>query len=237
MLALLLLGNAAGGGEEPGAAGRWQGEIELPGNALEVIVDLAAGDGGAWGGQITIPAQGLDGFPLSAVEVDGRSVSFRMEGVAGQPAFAGQLAEDGQSIEGEFSQGAGRVRFRLARRGDTDFVPAAPATATPELAALAGTWRGQLDVPGQTLRLELRVAVGDGGVLDARFGSPDQGNTDMRVSRLERDGRKVTVNLDYLNARFEGTLNEDGTTITGDWHQGGGTLPLTLTRDPDDATE
>lgn len=102
-----------------GPAGRWNGSIALPGQKLEVAVTLAGGDAGAaLSGTISIPAQGAKDLPLEKLAVDGAKVTFAIAGVPGQPTFAGELAADGASLKGTFTQGGGSFPFELARAAD-----------------------------------------------------------------------------------------------------------------------
>ncbi len=101
---------------EPTAEGHWEGAIELPGQALGVIIDLAQEEG-RWSGTIDIPLQGAEDLLLTAISVQGDSVSFAIEGIPGEPTFRGVLAEiDGsETIAGKFSQGMATLDFELGR--------------------------------------------------------------------------------------------------------------------------
>ena len=89
----------------PRAQGRWEGSIEIPGQALGVIVELARTPAGVWAGKINIPVQGLSDFLLSNVNVDEGKAAFTMEGLPGAPRFNGKLSKDGRQLFGTFSQG------------------------------------------------------------------------------------------------------------------------------------
>lgn len=65
------------------AGGHWEGEITLPGMALEIRVDLS--DQGTWTGSIDIPVQGLRGFELGNIQVQSNKVSFVMPSIPGDP--------------------------------------------------------------------------------------------------------------------------------------------------------
>ncbi|MDH3404038.1 MAG: alpha/beta hydrolase [Acidobacteriota bacterium] len=109
-------------------AGHWEGEIELPGSPLQVMLDFAAADGG-WRGTIDIPAQAAFGLPLEGVAVDGERVRFTISGVPGTPTFDG--AHRAGEIVGGFAQGAARLPFRLGR--DAVAPPARPQDPLPPL--------------------------------------------------------------------------------------------------------
>ena len=124
-LAVLALASAAARAyaapDPPSPRGRWQGAIELPGQKLEVIVRIAAGEGGAWSGEIDIPAQGARNLPLTAFDVTARgAVRFSIAGIPGEPTFRGTLASDGgsETLAGEFTQAGQKYPFRLARAAD-----------------------------------------------------------------------------------------------------------------------
>lgn len=212
-------------------AGHWEGKIDLPGNPIDIVVDLDSTDAGSWIGDIDIPAQGLNGFPLVSIEVEGSTISFAMPGIPGDPVFHGMLHDDGSVLTGELKQGGAALPFRLERSGDAEIEAATRGPAVPaELAsALAGRWEGKLEVPGQPMRVAFEFTTDSAGGLNATFDSPDQGQTGLPVSRLSVEGQTVSVELSYAGIRYEGTLDEARTQISGNFHQGGGSLPLVLT--------
>lgn len=124
----LLLGGAGLLAQEPTAAGQWTGSIGLPNAPLPIVVRIDRGADGTWSGTMDIPAQGLIGGKLSGVTVEARSVRFTLAGVPGNPTFAGTLTADGGSITGDFTQGAGKFPFALARAA----AGAAPAHLRPQ---------------------------------------------------------------------------------------------------------
>ncbi len=95
---------------------------------------------------------------------------------------------------------------------------------------LVGKWEGTLAVPNQgnlLLKFEFFTNV-DGdrrGFLDV----PQQTNQPMFLDDIAFDGSILTVSLEDAGASFTGTLKGDS--IAGTFKQGGGELPLTLTRE------
>ena len=108
----VLLATATHG--DDGVTGHWEGQIDIPGQALVVKVDLASDDG-VWSGSIDIPAQGAKGLPSDRVVVheDGARVTFGIRGVPGEATFVGTL--DGDVISGGFFEGGATFDFRLSR--------------------------------------------------------------------------------------------------------------------------
>jgi hypothetical protein len=152
LLATLLAGPALA---QTGALeGRWEGEAEGPGLVVPVVLDLAPrGDG--WAGAATLPGRGARGAALSALALQGSTLSARLPGAA-EIGFELQLAPDGAVLSGRFLQGGHAASLVLRRRGPAQLDPAPPATAWP--AALDGTWRGRYDIGLGPREVTLRLA-------------------------------------------------------------------------------
>ncbi|HSR67326.1 MAG TPA: serine hydrolase [Acidobacteriota bacterium] len=113
-LVFVLAVGAASSAETPSIEGHWEGAIEIPANSLEIQVDFALEDG-VWTGKISIPAQGASGVPLQDVAFSRNDVSFKIPGAPGDPTFAGKLADDGETISGDFTQAGQTIPFKLTR--------------------------------------------------------------------------------------------------------------------------
>ncbi|MDX2016163.1 MAG: serine hydrolase [Planctomycetota bacterium] len=138
--------------------GRWTGAIMLPGQKLDVDVSFRAS-----GGTISIPAQQAKDLPLekvslgepgSGAEGQGRSVTFAIKGVPGDPTFRGTLADDG-TMKGGLVQGGGTFPFSLARGPD---VAAETARAMDGFQPWLDSARAQWQAPG----VAVAVVRGDG---------------------------------------------------------------------------
>src|SRR5262245_61476218 len=88
---VLSIGFAVAAGP-PSPEGQWNGVVELPGQALEVLVRITSGEGGVWSGTIDIPAQGAHNLTLSKFQVSPAAVVFSIVGVPGDPTFRGTLS-------------------------------------------------------------------------------------------------------------------------------------------------
>jgi uncharacterized protein len=130
LAALLLLGTSLFA-QAPPAAGQWEGAIEVPGQALQVIVRLYR-TGETWGGTIDIPAQKASNIVLINIAADGRSPRFSIGGAAGNPTFAGVVSDDGVVMTGTFTQGPLKVPFNLKRTGDAVAPPPAKRPQLPQ---------------------------------------------------------------------------------------------------------
>jgi uncharacterized protein (TIGR03435 family) len=99
---------------------------------------------------------------------------------------------------------------------------------------IAGTWQGALKVTGSSgsvdLRTVLKISRADDESFKGVFYSIDQGANPINASSVTIKGSAVKVSFTQLNATFEGTLSGDGSSIKGNWTQGGPALPLNLVR-------
>src|SRR5215471_513578 len=57
--------------------GRWSGKIQIPGQELILVVDLARG--ASWNGSVTLPGLNVKGAPLTAINVQGDDISFGIQ--------------------------------------------------------------------------------------------------------------------------------------------------------------
>ncbi len=119
----------------------------------------------------------------------------------------------------------------VAAEAQTPAAPApASATESPGVPGkgFAGYWFGTLQVNVFTLRLGLEVTEKDGkstAILD----SIDQ-NAKIPVSSIVATAEGVTFECAAIAGKFEGKYSADGSGLVGTWSQGGGTIPLTFTR-------
>jgi uncharacterized protein len=96
--------------------------------------------------------------------------------------------------------------------------------------SLEGAWLGTLKVPGMALRVVFNITAQPDGSLSGTLDSPDQGATGIALSRVSRDNGRVTIEVSAVAGRYEGTLNPEGSAISGKWTQGGMPLDLPLQR-------
>jgi hypothetical protein len=202
--------------------GHWTGNLDTPGGALGVEVDLdKAADG--WIGSFAIPARGATGVVLTAITLNEGKVSFVMKDVPGDPGFTGTLSADGMTLDGQFSQGGMSLPLKLARSGDAKVV--VPKPSPPVGAEFLGTWEGLIE--GQGLHLVLALSNGKAGV-EAVMTSPDQGNVRVPVGAVSQAGAKLLILVPVVAGSYSGEISKDGTEINGTWTQGGMPFPLNL---------
>jgi uncharacterized protein (TIGR03435 family) len=107
--------------------------------------------------------------------------------------------------------------------------PAAAQTASASPHDIADTWQGTLHA-GQDLRTIVKITKDDKGVYKGVFYSIDQGGQALNLDSVTLSGQEVKFVLKLAGLTYEGKLSADGKTIDGASSQGGGSLPLVLTR-------
>jgi hypothetical protein len=93
---------------------------------------------------------------------------------------------------------------------------------------LEGIWQGVLKVQGLELRIVFKISKTPEGKLTATLDSPDQGATGIPVSEVIFENGNVKIEVKSIFGVFNGKLESDQTTITGEWKQGAAALPLVL---------
>lgn len=94
---------------------------------------------------------------------------------------------------------------------------------------IADTWQGTLHA-GQDLRTIIKITKDDKGAYKGVFYSIDQGGQALNLDSVTLTGQDVKFVLKLAGLTYEGKLSADGKTIDGNSSQGGGSLPLVLTR-------
>ena len=113
--------------------------------------------------------------------------------------------------------------------------PAVAQGAKKSEKSIAGDWNGTLDAGGQKLRLAVHLKKNADGKWTGTLDSLDQGANGIPISAVEQTGDAVKLELSAIGAGYQGKLNAAATEMTGEWKQGGGSLPLVLKRAGDKA--
>ena len=237
MLALTLLMGAqlSSAQTQKNAAGHWEGAIEVRGTTLNFIADLSQKEGGAWAGIIAIPAQNIKNFSLSRVTVEGRVVSFGMTGIPGDPIFKGKLSEDGNMISGDLSQAGQTFPFTMERKkGVSSSSESIVYGPTPDKGVpgqgLEGAWQGTIATSTISLRVVLKVTKAADGSFAGKMDSPDQGVEDLNVDKITFKEGALSFEMNAIGGYYDGKISGDGSEISGEWQQGGGSAPLVFKR-------
>ena len=98
----------------------------------------------------------------------------------------------------------------------------------------SGHWQGAIQVPGMTVSLELDLVRNDNGTFIGTFSQPAQSIRGLPLSDVVVKDRSIRFAIKTTGGgRFEGTLDDSGTSISGSFATNGFALPLELTRTGD----
>jgi hypothetical protein len=207
-------------------AGHWEGAIHAPVEDVAVAVDVAADASGTLAGTFSNPAQKLNGYPLFSASSDGEVVKLELKTAGpGVQTFAGRLSTDGETITGEFLIDVHAVPFTLKRNGDARIVEVPKSAAID--AKLAGAWRGSLDVGGQSLPLALTMT---NHADRTATGTWSAGGAPAIPIAIGYESGTLTLTSPITPASFTGTLNAEGTAISGTLREGAAPRAVVFTR-------
>ncbi len=210
--------------------GDWEGTLKVGDAELRLAVHVKKDDKGVLRATFDSVDQGAIGIPISSVSFSDGSLKFALD--QAQASYEGKLDAGRNVISGNWSQGGTSFPLEFARPK-----PRAEAKPrTPKPSDIDGDWEGALDAGGQTLRLALHINTFEDG-MSAKFDSLDQNLKSIPVTTIQRDAARLKFEMKQFAATFEGTIDKDLKTITGEWSQGGASLPLTWKRKSEAAGE
>lgn len=96
---------------------------------------------------------------------------------------------------------------------------------------IEGLWLGTLQVQGgMEIRLLFNISASSDGSVNATMDSIDQGVKGIPTEVVTYKDGNLHLGIKSIRGTFDGTLNEDGNTIEGEWKQSGLNFPLVLSR-------
>ncbi len=183
------------------------------------MIHLADPNGGNPTGTLDSPHEGLKGLKLSSITLDKSRLAFELKVTRSRICRQTQRGRNG----------GGRLVDSCGARIPLTFMKKDRATPEPKVVGKEQIWKGKLAAgAGIELRVVVRLAKTESGELLGTFESPDQGAQKLKLSTVTLDKSRLVFELKLAGAKYEGTLNAEGTEATGSWSQGGAKLPLTL---------
>ena len=109
---------------------------------------------------------------------------------------------------------------------------AAAATATADSPSAAGRWSGAIELPGQSLAVDIQLASLAGDAWTGTIDIPAQGARALALTgfRIERSAVRFSISGIPGDPTFEGAMSPDGSTISGQLRQAGQQYPFRLSR-------
>jgi hypothetical protein len=175
---------------------------------------------------------GRKDIPTTALSAGWSSVTFESQS---NFVFRGRLNSEGTEITGRWNWVGGRrsqpLTFTRTTAPDVIPEPLAPADYAQRPGSdLQGLWGGTLMIGTNSLRLRFKVAESAAGRFRCELNSVDQPPVlPIPATSVDYHRPGVTLAFPGIGAIFDGSFDENMTTISGKWTQVF-TSPLTLTR-------
>jgi len=221
---------ACGAGIAP--EGRWQGAVAIPGNEVQVVIDVARDGTGAWTGSIIMQGLGVKGAPLSNIVVNDADIAFdigdRFRSPAHGPmAFTAHLTA-ADAMAGEMRQGGNVAKLELKRTAPAQVEPAPRSTAVGR--DLADRWIGEFELGGYPRHVTITLENHAGAAATARFVIVGKQTTDIPVDLVTEDGSFLRVESLANHVAFEGRYDKVSGELRGVVELGFAEVPLVLRR-------
>lgn len=196
--------------------GEWRGALKVEKAELHLVLHVSKNAKGALQATLDSVDQGGLGIPVTSIEIKRSKLNFAVGSIRG--SYEGLLSPDGKSLHGTWTQGQSfPLNFTLSGRQ--------PKLAKPS--DIDGAWTGTLQAGPNKLRIVFHIFNTVEG-LHATLDSPDQGANGIPASSVTAKGSHLTIEVQSIRGKFDGTINPARTEIQGTWTQGGANLPLVL---------
>jgi hypothetical protein len=210
------------------------GSAQIPGGALQLIIDLSEQSGKSWIGSIIVPGFGVKGAPLTDIAVNDSELTFAIKGAlggerVGQAKFKAHLTADGH-LAGDFTQGGNTAPFVLEKTGPPQVE--LPPQSTPVSQDLAGEWKGEYELNGYARHVTMKFANPSAAGAGLEFVIVGKKTNNVPVSLVTQEGDFLTLKSDEFGINYEGRFRKDAGEIKGTFTQGPFELPLVMRRAP-----
>jgi hypothetical protein len=216
VLAALFINNVVA---QQDISGTWQGKLPLEGDAMltvQFILQKAAD--GSWTAVVNSPdTGGIKNVKASAVVFDGGKLKIDVAELNG--GYQGEF-KDG-AFQGEWTQTGTSMPLTLNPYEK-------PLLSQADQDLLQGEWAGKLEIPAGALTLVFRFTANDAGELAGFLRSPDQGGNEVPMADIELVDGTLSLKVPAAQVDVKGKLT--GTQFVGEFKQGGGTMPLSMSK-------
>jgi len=198
-----------------GLEGKWSGKIQIPGNELVLVVDLAHAVN--WSGSATLPGLNLKGAPLTDVNVQGANVSFGIEAMRAPalepPKIKAHITES--KLVGDFLQGGNTAHFALEKIGPPQVEE--PSHSTPVAKEFEGEWNGGYEL-GYPRKVTLKLQNHAPAPASAEWVIVGRKVNNLPVDRITQQGDFITIEAGTVGISYQGRLENGeihGTVVQG----------------------
>jgi hypothetical protein len=207
------------------AAGHWEGQVQIPGRELGLVIDLAQDNSGRWVGSAVVPGFGIKGAALTGIAVTDTEISFGIKGALGGPKLKGRIAADG-SLSGDYQQAGNTAPFSLQKTGAAQVEP--QRESTPVRKEVEGEWQGTMNYLGNEIHVRLKFMNQHNGKATGQFVIAGKKDTVFTIDLITQEADVLTLELVEIGVTYEGRYRDDLREITGTFHQGAMDIPLNV---------
>lgn len=211
--------------------GNWNGTLDAGPIKLRVVFKISKGTDGVLTAKMDSIDQGARDIPVEVFTLKDKTLRMEVKSVNG--VYEGTLDGAGTKATGKWTQGPQSLPLTLEKGRGTDSTfeaeklsPADQAANKQAALKVAGTWDGALATGAASLRLRLNISKSSTGAATGTLDSLDQGANGISLSAITLKDGKVRFEARGIGGIYEGKLAPDGSTLNGQWQQGGQTLPL-----------
>jgi hypothetical protein len=205
--------------------GDWQGTIRTGMGELRLVLHVAKNPDGIFKALIDSPDQGAPGVPIDSITFEGNKLRFTSAPL--KATYEGTL-KGTDFIKGDWTQGS---KLPLDFKKTTSPVKTQHKPAPPS--DIDGKWEGVLDVPPSMLHIIFHLQNTEDGLI-AIMDSPDQKLKGWPATSLTRKNSSIKIEMKQISGFYEGKINKQLDTISGDWNQGESSIALVLKHAKDD---
>jgi hypothetical protein len=207
---------------QAGPDGHWEAEIKGDGPQLvRVTLDLAKNAKSEWIGSMGLPSENRTGLVVKDVVIKGNSVKFlALELMSAR--FDLTLGPDGTmkgTISGPSSQ---PVEFKRTGEAKVELMSASPAVSKE----LEGNWEGALKSPNGAFQMVFHFRNQPDKTVLATFDTSNA--TNLPLNDVKQTDQKVAFGMRIAHGSFQGTLNQEGTELVGQFTHEANSVPMTL---------
>ncbi len=204
--------------------GHWEAALALDNRDIGVSLDLERNPKSGWIASMGIPSEGMTGLVVMDIGISGKSVNFtavelrmaRMELILGPDGIMkGTIASP---------QGPVPIVFKRMDRARVELIPASPAVSKE----FEGDWEGLLQTPNRPFRIVIHLKNQPDSTVAATIDTPDTKAMGLPLNDVKQTGQKIEFGIKVAHASFQGTLNQEGNEIVGQFGHEESRMPLTF---------
>jgi hypothetical protein len=217
---------------EKSAIGDWSGLLQIGDIKLRILFKVRKTPEAYLTGTMDSLDQGAKDIPLNVVNFKEDKLHLEVKLIQG--VFDGTLDASGNKITGTWTQGPQSLPLNLTRgeppSANDSLSPADVAASKHAAEKLGGAWKATLKAGADQFRLALNIKTNRDGTAGGILDSLDQELTGIPMSGITYKDGKVHFDVRGMGAFYDGSSFNNSTSVTGQWHQAGQTLPLSFTK-------